>query len=232
MKRIFVVSILMMAAMALSAQESRWQAGAYGMAGRTAFTYENASTDRFYKGTYELGVFGRLAMNDRIYWRLGLGFASAHAGYRGREGGIDIPGFPPLEGDPYEIRFKFEYVTVPAEMLIDLNKKPGGFYLLLGPALRIRLYREAEKTAVLAGSGETFRQDFTGGITNRGVELFGAFGAGYTFLLPHRYSLYVQPVLTTNVGGEILATLDGRTRQAGFVTAYSWGVQVGVARGF
>jgi hypothetical protein len=232
MKQIIICLLILLTGTALSAQKGQWAAGLYGMAGRTHFSYSDVAADRFNKGTYQLGVFGQYAMTDRLRWRLGLGFAYANAGYRTVEGGVDIPGFPSVEGDPYEIRFKFTHMTLPIEMLFDLNRKPGGFYLLLGPALRVRLQGEAEKTAVLQGNGGPFTKDFTSEITNQQVELFGTFGLGYAFLLHDHFSLFVQPVFTTNVGGEVIATIKGRKEQAGFVTAYEFGVQIGVARRF
>jgi len=224
----FYVLMLLMA-LSLQAQESPWRLGASGLLGKSKFTFTDAPSEYTNQLAFQSGLYGQYARpKSRVAFRLGLAYSHTKGGYNGTSPSFDFPGLPSIPGDPYKANFEYSHILLPMEMLVDLGKDPEkGFYVLFGPALQFQIKRRAERTEYFNGVPLTREISES---ADRKLDLLGEFGLGYTFSLGSGYHAFVQPMLSTNISGNILDFISqekGGTTDP--ITSYVYGIALGVS---
>ncbi len=220
---------MLLIGLSLGAQESPWRFGAFGMLGKSKFTFTDAPSDYTNKLAFQSGLYGQYTLpKGRVAFRVGLGYSHTKGGYNGASPDFGFPGLPPISGDPYKASFEYSHILLPMEMLIDLGNDPAaGFYVLFGPTLQFQVKRQAERTVYLNGIPLTNEISET---ADRNLDLLGEFGLGYAFPLGSGYQFFVQPVVSTNIPGNVLDFIGQEKRRAhNHITVYVYGIALGVS---
>ena len=223
--------VMLLTGLSLGAQESPWRVGAFGMLGKSKFTFTDTPTDYTNKFAFQSGVYGQYARpKGHIAFRVGLGYSHTKGGYNGATPDINFPGLPSISGDPYKAYFEYSHIVLPMEMLLDLGKDPAtGFYVLFGPTLQFQVKRRAERTVYYYGIPQT--NDISDS-ADRNLDLLGEFGLGYAFSLGPGYYAFVQPMVSTNIPGNVLDFLAQEKGGAhDHITTYVYGIAFGVSLG-
>lgn len=187
----------------LQAQESAWSAGPLVFLGQSKFTTGDAPSEYNNKFAWQLGGFGQYQTKGRLSFRVGLAYAHAQGGYKGQDPDITFPGLPPIKGDRYEAQFERTDIMLPLELHIKLGKKKEeGLYLMAGPVLAFALEQLEGRVRYVAGVPEGYGLQPVS--EYKKVELFGSLGIGYFFKLNQQSRFFIQPMLSSNIPGNVL----------------------------
>lgn len=212
----------------LKGQEQGWSFGAWSFIGPSKFTQSDAPSKYENQLAFQVGGLAQYQTKGRTSIRLGLGYSDARGGYKGEEPDIVFPGFPPLKGDTYEVKFERSDVVLPIDLVIDLGRThASGLYLQLGTGIDLKLHRKADKTIYSSGISTT--SSLLNAHNTRSVDLIGSFGLGYVFSLSKGTKIFLQPSLSTNIPGNLLDFLgQSKGGDTGNITVYWFGINMGV----
>ena len=157
-------------------------------------TGEVNSTDS--RTAYQAGAMIQFATENRRN-ALRVGFLYSHTRGDGflKEPDFVFPGLPTIPGDAYTFRYTHNDLLIPAEFLLDFNKKSGGMYVIAGPALAINLSHKVVRSPAYANPS---------GARGSALDLWANIGLGYRFKADERSSIYIQPMISGNFPGFIL----------------------------
>lgn len=198
MKRIFLLSLLLLASVSVKAQEKKLRFSAY-----TTFDYshipETKQLNHYGKFAFGFGLQGNYALTERLDVVLGLAYIDK--GYREK-----YEGFGPTDGrELYDTKWWHAYISIPVKLQYNFGKDTYRWY-------------------VAGGVENDFHFDANGGYRYKDVAHSVVVNLGISMAVGAKYRLGLEPTFRNALSS--YSTSEVRHRNLPDLKPYSYGLKL------